>query len=204
MRHVPASGANVRPVRRTFWISVATPTVNASTRNDGSDRLTQPVPSWLLTRSATRPSTPEKSALDSDVSATSSYPVRRRPSRTIVRTCSSGRSRTGRVIIPAWQKRQPRVQPRKISTLRRSCTTSMSGTSCCFGYGQSARSATVRLSTVAGTSAKRGRTSRMDGPSYSTSYIDGTYTPGIVASSRRTASRELARTTRRSGPASTG
>ena len=27
------------------------------------------------------------------------------------------RSRTGRVIIPAWQKRQPRVQPRKISTL---------------------------------------------------------------------------------------
>ena len=32
------------------------------------------------------------------------------------------RSRTGRVIIPAWQKRQPRVQPRKISTLIRSCT----------------------------------------------------------------------------------
>ena len=31
-------------------------------------------------------STPEKSALDSDVSATSSYPVRRRPSSTIVRT----------------------------------------------------------------------------------------------------------------------
>ena len=48
MRHVPASGAKVRPVRRTFWISVATPTVNASTRSDGSDRLTQPVPSWLF------------------------------------------------------------------------------------------------------------------------------------------------------------
>ena len=28
---------------------------------------------------------------------------------------STGRSRTGRVIIPAWQKRQPRVQPRMIS-----------------------------------------------------------------------------------------
>ena len=30
------------------------------------------------------------------------------------------RSRTGRVIMPAWQNRQPRVQPRKISTLYRS------------------------------------------------------------------------------------
>ena len=96
---------------------------------------------------------PEKSALDSDVSATSSYPVRRRPSWTIVRTCSSGRSRTGRVIIPAWQKRQPRVHPRKISTFNRSCTTSTSGTSWFFGYGHSARSATVRLSMTGGTSA---------------------------------------------------
>ena len=39
MRHVPASGANVSPVRRTFWISLAIPTVNASTRSDGSDTL---------------------------------------------------------------------------------------------------------------------------------------------------------------------
>ena len=51
----------------------------------------------------------------------------------IVRTWSAGRSRTGRVIMPAWQKRQPRVQPRKTSTLSRSCTTSVSGTSWCFG-----------------------------------------------------------------------
>ena len=43
------------------------------------------------------------------------------------------RSRTGRVIIPAWQNRQPRVQPRKISTLIRSCTVSASGTSGVFG-----------------------------------------------------------------------
>ena len=71
-RHVPASGANVRPVRRTRWISLAIPTVNASTRSDGSDRLTQPVPSWSRTRSATTPSMPEKSALDSEVSDTSS------------------------------------------------------------------------------------------------------------------------------------
>ncbi len=38
MRHVPASGAKVRPVRRTFWISLATATVKASTRRLG--RLT--------------------------------------------------------------------------------------------------------------------------------------------------------------------
>ncbi len=37
IRQVPPSGANVSPVRRTFWISLAIPTVNASTRSDGSD-----------------------------------------------------------------------------------------------------------------------------------------------------------------------
>ena len=71
-RHEPASGANVSPVRRTFWISVAIFTLNASTRRLGSDTLTLPVPTWSFTRSATTPSMPEKSALDSDVSATSS------------------------------------------------------------------------------------------------------------------------------------
>ena len=48
---------------------------------------------------------------------------------TIAATPVMLRSRTGRVIIPAWQNRQPRVQPRKISTLARSCTVSASGTS---------------------------------------------------------------------------
>ena len=76
---------------------------------------------------------PEKSAVDRLVSATSSYPVRRSPSDTIVRTWSAGRSRTGRVIMPAWQKRQPRVQPRNTSTFSRSCTTSVSGTSWFWG-----------------------------------------------------------------------
>ena len=38
---------------------------------------------------------------------------------------STVRSRTGRVIIPAWQKRQPRVQPRMISTGTRLWTVSM-------------------------------------------------------------------------------
>ena len=39
IRHVPPSGANVSPVRRTFWISLAMPTVNASTRREGNDTL---------------------------------------------------------------------------------------------------------------------------------------------------------------------
>ena len=41
-RHEPASGANVSPVRRTFWISVAIFTLNASTRRLGSETLTLP------------------------------------------------------------------------------------------------------------------------------------------------------------------
>ena len=48
----------------------------------------------------------------------------------------------------------------------------------------------MRLSTTAGTSGYRGVTARMNAPSYSTSYIAGTYTPGIVARSRSTASRD--------------
>ena len=35
IRHVPASGAKVRPVRRAFWIWAAIPTVKASTRRLG-------------------------------------------------------------------------------------------------------------------------------------------------------------------------
>ena len=42
IRQVPASGAKVSPVRRTFWISVAMPTVKASTRRLG--RLTDTCP----------------------------------------------------------------------------------------------------------------------------------------------------------------
>ena len=75
----------------------------------------------------------EWSALDSDSSPTSSKPVARTAASTISPMPCSDRSRTGRVIIPAWQNRQPRVQPRKISTLARSCTVSASGTSGAFG-----------------------------------------------------------------------
>ena len=83
------------------------------------------------------------SADESDSSPTSSNPVAARPRSTISPMPVMERSRTGRVIIPAWQNRQPRVQPRKISTDMRSCTDSASGTSGCFGYGQASRSMTV-------------------------------------------------------------
>ena len=43
-------------------------------------------------------------------------------------TSCTGRSRTGRKIMPAWQKRQPRVQPRWISMAARLWTVSMNGT----------------------------------------------------------------------------
>ena len=73
MRHVPASGANVRPVRRAFWICAAMPTVKASTRRLGSDtdtwlRVGRVVDGVARRRARCR----EKSAVDSDVSATSS------------------------------------------------------------------------------------------------------------------------------------
>ena len=69
------------------------------------------------------------------------------PFSTIAPIVSMDRSRTGRVIMPAWQNRQPRVQPRKISTLNRSCTVSASGTSGLAGYGQASRSISVCLRT---------------------------------------------------------
>ena len=71
------------------------------------------------------------------------------------------RSRTGRVIIPAWQNRQPRVQPRKISTLYRSCTVSATGTSGFTGYGHESRSLTVCLATAQGTPGRFGATRPM-------------------------------------------
>ena len=68
------------------------------------------------------------------------------------------RSRTGRVIIPAWQNRQPLVQPRKISTLNRSCTDSATGTMGLLGYCQASRSITVCLATLYGASGRFGAT----------------------------------------------
>ncbi len=100
------------------------------------------------------------------------------------------RSRTGRVIMPAWQNRQPRVQPRKISTQYRSCTVSASGTSGFFGYGQASRSITVCFAVRHGTPGRFGAT-RLIRPSarYSTVKNFGTYTPPDAASRCSTSSR---------------
>ena len=67
----------------------------------------------------------EWSVEESDVKLTSSYPVSARPSSTDDTTLSAERSRTGRYIMPAWQKRHPRAHPRSTSTERRSCTHSV-------------------------------------------------------------------------------
>ena len=73
IRQVPASGAKVRPVRRARWISAAMPTVKASTRRLGSETETRPQPGASSSMAAfTESSMPLKSAVDSEVSATSS------------------------------------------------------------------------------------------------------------------------------------
>ena len=72
IRQVPASGANVSPVRRAFWISAAMPTVNASTRSDGSETETCPQLAGSSTMPVTTSPMPLKSADDNDVRATSS------------------------------------------------------------------------------------------------------------------------------------
>ena len=143
--------------------------LNASTRVDGSDRDTF-VPSYRSASPEQMSPISEWSADDRDSSPTSVNPENFSPSRTISPTVVIERSRTGRVIMPAWQKRQPRVHPRKISTAYRSCTVSASGTSGFFGYGQASRSIVVRLRTRNGTSARFG-TTRWIRPSgrYSTS-----------------------------------
>ncbi len=103
-------------------------TLNASTLVDGSDRPVL-VPSYRSARSTAISLISLWSALDSDSRPTSLNPLAFRPASTIDPMVVIERSRTGRVIMPAWQNRQPRVQPRKISTLNRSCTVSASGTS---------------------------------------------------------------------------
>ncbi|CAB4874058.1 unannotated protein [freshwater metagenome] len=175
IRSLPPSGAKVRPLRRPLRdSSLAKSTLNASTRVLGSDSAVCD-PSYRSARFRAISPISEWSALDSESNPTSSYPVFFRPFSTIAAIPVMLRSRTGRVIIPAWQKRHPRVQPRKISTLIRSCTVSASGTSGCFGYGQLSRSIKVCLRTRHGTSGAVGVT-RWIRPSskYSTSYKAGT------------------------------
>ena len=52
--------------------------------------------------------------------------------------------------MPAWQKRHPRVQPRRISTFRRSCTSSANGTTVGSQAGEVAKSFQMRFTIFAG------------------------------------------------------
>jgi hypothetical protein len=89
--------------------------LNASTRVLGNDSETL-VPAYCSASPEHMSPISEWSALDSESSPTSVNPEYSSPCLTIWPTVVMLRSRTGRVIMPAWQNRQPRVQPRKIST----------------------------------------------------------------------------------------
>ena len=133
IRSEPPSGAKVKPDRRPLReISLARSMLKASTRVEGSDSPVW-VPSYRSASCRVISAISEWSALLRLSSPTSSKPVAASPVSTIAPMPSRLRSRTGRVIIPAWQNRQPRVHPRKISTLIRSCTLSANGTNGCFG-----------------------------------------------------------------------
>ena len=157
IRSEPPSGANVSPVRRPLrdssWASVDVEGVDPGRGQREGDVG----PLVLLGQPGAHVADlGVVGADDSDSSPTSEKPENSSPSRTIWPTVVIDRSRTGRVIMPAWQNRQPRVQPRKISTAYRSCTVSASGTSGLFGYGHASRSIVVRLCTRNGTSGAVG------------------------------------------------
>ena len=119
MRWVPASGANVRPpfLRPATKAAISTP--NESRRWDGTEMRT-PSPSVARFRRSRISPIWEWSVEESDVRLTSSYPVSLSPVRTDSTMLSAVRSLTGLYIMPAWQNRQPRAQPRRTSTFKRS------------------------------------------------------------------------------------
>ena len=128
MRWLPASGASVIEPFFCCAMRRATSTGTLSGRVEGSAICTRDAHS--ASASAFTCSTIcVWSVLDSETSDTSSSPVESSPRSTSSSTCWPGFSRTGRLIMPAWQNRQPRVQPRMISTDRRSCVISPIGSS---------------------------------------------------------------------------
>lgn len=131
--------------------------LNASTLVEGNDSDTL-LPSYRSPRPLATSAISLWSAELRLSRPTSSKPDCFRPFSTMSPMVVMLRSRTGRVIMPAWQNRQPRVQPRKISTEYRSCTVSASGTSGFFGYGQASRSITVCLAVRHGTPGLFGAT----------------------------------------------
>ena len=107
------------------------------------------------------------------MSETSSQPVVRSASQAASTTSSTGRSRTGRYHMPAWQNRQPAVQPRMTSTTARSWTASSTGTTGSV------------TGIVCEKPMKTWRRARRSGAA-------GSHTPGTAASSCRRAARDEA------------
>src|ERR1700690_3755011 len=115
-----------------------------SIRKDGSEMVNLRPLNRSLTL-LTKSTTYEKSDDDNESKANSSMPVALMAASAVSTISSTLRSRTGRVIMPAWQNRQPRVHPRMISTETRLCTTSIFGTMNFVGGGGNC--ATMRLTT---------------------------------------------------------
>ncbi len=128
MRWVPASGASVMLPFFCAAIRRATSTGTLSGRVEGSEICTR-VGHSSSASAFTCSTIWVWSVVESEISEISSMPVAWSPLSTSSTICWAGFSRTGRLIIPAWQKRQPRVQPRMISTESRSWVISPTGTS---------------------------------------------------------------------------
>ena len=138
----------------------------------------------------------EWSVEESDVSETSSYPVSASPSSTEATMLSAVRSRTGRYIMPAWQKRQPRAHPRRISTFKRSCTASVNGTMHGSHAGLSANPRNTCFSMNVGRPSSKGSIHEPASCASSASrqrYSDGTYHPSSAASARHISRRDAPR-----------
>ena len=82
--------------------------------------------------------------------------------------------------MPAWQNRQPRVQPRKIATENRSCTVSARGTSGLAGYGHASRSISVCLRTRKGMPGRFGTTASIVPSSGTTTYVELRHVDGAA------------------------
>jgi len=141
-RWLPASGARVAPVRRMPAIRAMMESSTEPTRSEGSASATC-CAAQLSAALANSVLSAEKSPALSARKESSSKPVSARHASTSFSSTGKERSRTGRQVMPAWQKRQPRVQPRAISRARRLCTAPM-GATWVEGYKASSRSGTIR------------------------------------------------------------
>ncbi len=125
-RWEPASGAKVRPLFRTFCIFAASFGSNLSIRRDGSARLTflSSVHKSRLSISSFKPVKSLVLKEDRDISSNPLTPAIVLPGCLRFRFSFPARA----IDHTPGKNRQPRMQPRKISSMTRSCTVSMLGT----------------------------------------------------------------------------